>query len=109
MQLLPLLVEAGIDVVIGVDPHTWNLAKTKSALAGKVCCWGGINGHLTVEQRTPAEVEVEVADALRALAPGGGFILSPVDNVRDDTPATRANAAALIAAWRRSWGPPPAA
>jgi len=100
MKLLPLLAEAGIDVVIGIDPHAWDLAVTKAELGHKVCLWGGVNGHLTVEQGTLAEVETEVADAVRLLAPGGGFILSPVDNVREDSPTARTNVAALINAWR---------
>ncbi len=99
-KLLPLLVEAGIDAVIGVDPHAWDLARAKAELGHRVCLWGGVNGHLTVEQGTPAQVEAEVADAMRILAPGGGFILSPVDNVREDTPTARANVSALIAAWQ---------
>ncbi len=101
-QLLPLLAEAGIDAVIGVDPHTWDFPLTKSALGGRVCLWGGVNGHLTVEQGTSAQVEAEVAEAMRSLAPGGGFILSPVDNVREDSPTARANVSALIAAWQRA-------
>jgi hypothetical protein len=38
---------------------------------------------------------------MRALAPGGGFILSPVDNVRHDTEISRRNVAALIDEWGR--------
>jgi uroporphyrinogen-III decarboxylase len=105
MKLLPLLAEAGIDVLIGVDPHAWDLGRTRAELGGKVCLWGGLNGHLTVEQGTAAQVEVEVAEALHLLGPGGGFILSPVDNVRDDSPTARANLAALVAAWRKAVTP----
>jgi hypothetical protein len=41
-----------------------------------------------------------VAEAMDVLAPGGGFILSPVDNVVDDSPGTRANVDAFLQAWR---------
>ena len=104
MPLLDLVAEAGVDVLIGVDPDQWDLAVTKDKLAGKVCIWGGVNGHLTVEKGTPDEVRAEVETALRVLAPGGGLILSPVDNVREDTPVSRANVEALIEAWRGSGG-----
>ncbi len=100
MPLLDMIVEAGVDAVIGVDPHQWDLADTKAKLAGKVCIWGGVNGHLTVEKGNPEEVRAEVEDAVGLLAPGGGFILSPVDNVREDTPTSIANVQALIEAWR---------
>jgi len=104
MKLLPLLPKIGVDAVIGVDPRAWDMAAAKQILRGKVCLWGGVNGHLTVEQGAPSEVEAEVAEAMRLLAPGGGFILSPVDNVRDYPPRACANVAALIAAWQRLTG-----
>lgn len=102
MRLLPMFAELGIDVVIGVDPRAWDLSAAKESLRGKVCLWGGVNGHLTVEQGTPAQVQAEVIESLRVLGPGGGFILSPVDNIREDSPTARANVATLIAAWRRA-------
>jgi uroporphyrinogen-III decarboxylase len=102
MPLLELFGEAGIDVVMGVDPKEWDLAQTKTRLGGQICLWGGVNGHLTVEQGTPQAVEQEVETALEILAPGGGFILSPVDNVRQYSPREQENVAALLSAWRRS-------
>jgi uroporphyrinogen-III decarboxylase len=100
MPLLDMIAEAGVDVIMGVDPEQWDLAAAKGKLAGKVCLWGGVNGHMTVEKGTPEEVRAEVETALSVLAPGGGFILSPVDNVREDTPTSRRNVDALIEAWR---------
>ena len=41
---------------------------------------------------------------MEALASGGGFILSPVDNVRENTPLAVENVAALIAEWQRLTG-----
>jgi hypothetical protein len=38
---------------------------------------------------------------MRTLAPPGGFILSPVDNVREVTPEVGANVNQLIESWRR--------
>lgn len=99
MPLLDMLAEAGVDVVIGVDPMTWDMAAAKRKLAGKVCLWGGVNGHLTVEEGTPSRVRAEVREAIEVLGPDG-FVLSPVDNVREDTPQSRANVAALIEEWQ---------
>jgi uroporphyrinogen-III decarboxylase len=103
MPLLDMIVEAGVDAVIGVDPRAWDLATAKRKLNGKACLWGGINGHLTVEHGTAGEVRAEVQTAIRTLGPGG-FILSPVDNVREDTERTRANVATLIAEWKSATG-----
>lgn len=104
MPLLEMFAEAGVDVLIGVDPAAWNIAVAKQELGGKVCLWGGVNGHMTVEQGSPEEVQGEVRQAMEVLAPGGGFILSPVDNVRNDTPCSQKNVLALIDEWRRLSG-----
>ena len=104
MPLLDMFVELGIDTVIGVDPEQWDLAETKRKLGGRVCIWGGVNGHLTVEQGTEEEVRQAVQEAMRICAPGGGFILSPVDNVREHTALSAANARALIDEWRKLTG-----
>ena len=56
MPLLDLIAEAGVDVVIGVDPREWDLARTKAKIGDRVCLWGGVNGHLTVEQGSEEEV-----------------------------------------------------
>lgn len=101
MPLLTLYPEAGIDVLIGVDPHEWDLAQAKRTLDGKVCLWGGVNGHLTVEMGAPDEVRHEVQAAMEVLSPGGGFILSPVDNVRENTQQARQNVKALVDEWQK--------
>ncbi len=85
MPLLEQIAECGVDVIIGVDPLAYDLEQTKKILGGRVCLWGGVNGHLTVECGSPEEVRQEVRRAMELLAPDGGFILSPVDNVRDLT------------------------
>lgn len=100
MPLIDMLAESGVDVLIGIDPAKWDLAQTKAKAAGKVCLWGGVNGHLTIEQGSPAEVAQEVRTAMEILTPGSGFILSPVDNVRQDTPRSRENIQALLDTWR---------
>jgi hypothetical protein len=91
MPLLEDIASAGVDVILGVDPLAWDLEKTAARLGGRVCLWGGVNGHLTVEQGTPEAVRAEVRRALQVFSTTGGFILSPVDNVRDLTPTARAN------------------
>lgn len=102
MPLLDMIAEAGVDVIIGVDPGEWDLEATRRTLGGRVCLWGGVSGHLTVEQGTEEEVREEVRRALRVLGPDG-FILSPVDNVRENSPTAKANTAVLLDEWRRSW------
>jgi len=104
MPLLDMFAEAGIDVLIGVDPEAWNMAAAKEKLGKRVALWGGVNGHLTVEHGTIQEVQAEVRQAIEVLAPGGGFILSPVDNVRENTTRSHKNVQGLITEWQRLTG-----
>ena len=106
--LLPALADAGVDVLIGVDPREWDMKTARRALGDRVCLWGGVNGHLTVEEKDEGSVRTEVRNAMATLAGRPGFILSPVDNVRADTPRSRTNVLALVDEWR-SWTPPPSA
>jgi uroporphyrinogen-III decarboxylase len=109
MPLLPLLRDAGVDVIIGVDPREWDLAAARREMGDRVALWGGVNGHLTVEQGTPEDVRAEVREAMSTLGPTG-FVLSPVDNVRSHSRTARANVAALIDEWQRlTSGVPPGA
>ena len=101
MPLLDMIAEAGVDVVIGVDPARWNLAVAKEKLAGKVCLWGGLNGHMTIEKGSESIVRAEVQEALRVSGGAGGFILSPVDNVRELNEVSQRNVETLIQEWHR--------
>jgi len=101
--LLDSYLEAGIDVLIGIDPiqgtHT-DLALLKKKLGHRVCLWGGVSGAITVETGSEEEVRAAVRHALSTLGPNG-FILSPVDNITVDSPRTWRNVAVLIEEWRK--------
>ena len=109
MGLLESIAEAGVDVVVGVDPHAWDLHAAKDALRGRVCLWGGVNGHLTLEAGSADAVRAEVRESLEVLGEGGGFILSPVDNVREDSHRSRENVKALVDEWTSFCGSRPTA
>lgn len=102
MPLLDMMMEAGVDVLMGVDPaqdRTMDLPALKQRAAGKMCLWGGVCGYLTVECGTPDEIREQVREAISILAPGGGFILAPVTNVRADTEQAWKNVETLIETW----------
>jgi uroporphyrinogen-III decarboxylase len=102
MPLIDMIIEAGVDVLIGVDPQTYNLSVLAEETKGKICLWGGVNGHLTVERGTQEEVTQEVHRSMEILAPNKGFILSPVDNVREYDDAIQKNVQTLIRQWKIS-------
>ena len=96
--------EAGIDVLIGVDPvqgtYT-DMGMMKKKLGGRICLWGGVSGAVTVELGSEDEVRAAVRKALETLGPEG-FILSPVDNITEDTPRTWRNLEAFLDEWQRN-------
>jgi len=105
LPLLDDILAAGVDVLIGVDPEEGKgtalpAIKAKCAAAGRAL-WGGVSGAVTVEMGTEEETSAAVRRALEVLGAGGGFILSPVDNVREDTERSRRNTRALIEAWKK--------
>jgi hypothetical protein len=101
--MLDFYLEAGIDVLIGIDPiqgtHT-DMPLLKEKLGGRVCLWGGVSGAVTVERGTEDQVRAAVRQAIDALGPAG-FILSPVDNITVDEPRTWRNIDLLIDEWRK--------
>ena len=102
MQFADLLAEAGIDVLIGIDPvqdHGMAMAKMKAAAAGKFALWGGVNGFVTVERGSREDVRAAVRQAMDEMGPDG-FILSPVDNVVDPGDQVWHNVLELIEAWQ---------
>lgn len=107
MPLLDILLESGIDVLIGLDPvqgRDTDLAEIKRKLDGKICLWGGVNGFVTVEMGSKEDIESAVKAAISALSPGGGFILSPVDNIRETSQEVWRNVQIMMDSWRRERG-----
>lgn len=107
MPLADALIDSKLDVLIGVDPvqgRGTTLSRIKEELGGRMCVWGGVNGFITVERGTPDEIEVAVQEAVAVLGPGDGFILSPVDNVRDPSMEVWRRVEAFIGAWMQHRG-----
>ena len=103
MPLLDDFLELGIDVLIGVDPiqgKGTDLRLLKESLGGRICLWGGVNGFLTIEKGKEKEVQDAVEKSISILGPRG-FILSPVDNVTDNSERTWNNVKTMIKTWER--------
>jgi len=104
--MLDFYKEAGIDVLIGIDPiqgtHT-DMPLMKAKMGDSTCLWGGVTAAITVERGTEQEVRSGVRNAIRTLGPGG-FILAPVDNLTVDEPITWQNIGIFIDEWKRTSG-----
>jgi len=105
LPIIDYILDAGIDVLIGFDPAEgkgtdMNLVKEKFSCRKKAL-WGGVSGAVTVERGTGAETEKAVREALTVLGKGGGFILSPVDNIREETDVVWENTGVFIKTWKK--------
>ncbi|MFH2068597.1 MAG: uroporphyrinogen decarboxylase family protein [Candidatus Omnitrophota bacterium] len=103
MPLLDDFLTLGFDALIGVDPiqgKGTEIAKLKERLNRRICLWGGVNGFLTVERGDREKVREAVEKAMAILGPEG-FILSPVDNVTDNSENTWNNVKTLIKVWQK--------
>lgn len=104
LPLVDALAETGLDAIVGIDPLVTDLAAIRQKAAGRLALWGGVDGYITVEEGSEREVRAAVRRALETMAPGAGFILSPVENVRDTSQLTWDNTLALIDEWKRATG-----
>jgi hypothetical protein len=97
------LLDLGIDCISGVDPvqDRLNLEEAKRAVGSRICLMGGLNAAVTVTQGNEEQVRDAVDEALRVLAPGGGHILWPVDNIFCELPWEKTEV--LIDRWRQYW------
>ena len=101
--ILEMLLEAGVDVVIGVDPVQGvgtDMALMRRTVGDNMALWGGVNGFVTVEMGTEEEIRDAVGLALDELGPRG-LILSPVDNIRDTSDETMRSVEVFIDAWKQ--------
>ena len=106
LQFVDMLLEAGVDVVIGIEDvqdHGMDLAAMKVAVAGRLGLWGGVNGFVTIEEGKDSEIRAATAAAIEALGPDG-FILSPVDNIRDTSAETWRKTELFIDTWKEVTG-----
>ncbi|KPK85360.1 MAG: hypothetical protein AMJ81_03715 [Phycisphaerae bacterium SM23_33] len=102
LQFAELLMEAGVDVVIGVEDvqdRGMDLAALKARVKGKMALWGGVNGFVTIERGDDEAIRSATVRAMATLGPDG-FILSPVDNIRDPSAEVWRKVGVFIETWK---------
>lgn len=106
LQFLPVVAEAGVDVIIGVEDvqdRGMDLGALKAAAKGKVGLWGGVNGFVTIERGDDEAIRSAAVGAMETLGPEG-FILSPVDNIRDPSAEVWRKVRVFVDAWKAHTG-----
>lgn len=88
-ELLPSLIEAGLDVLNPVQTTAVNMdaAKLKKEFGQDLTFWGGgCNTRDVLPSKSPKEVKEDVKRRIEIFAPGGGFVFNQIHNVMADIP-----------------------
>jgi uroporphyrinogen decarboxylase len=92
MEIVPDLVEIGVDVLDPIQAGANDHATLKRLYGDKLSFMYGVNSQGALTQGTPEEVEADVRECIRILAPGGGYVLGPDNSV----PMSEANYRAYL-------------
>jgi uroporphyrinogen decarboxylase len=95
-EILPDLIEIGLDVYQSVQPEAANSSpyELKAKYGDRMTFWGGLGSQSTIPFGTPETIRAEVARLCREMGRGGGYILSGSKHLQPETPTE--NAAAVV-------------
>ncbi len=87
-DVLPDMIDMGMDVL---NPIQWRCSGMereglKRDFGERLIFHGGVDNQQTLAFGTPADVRAEVAENLRILGAGGGYILAPCHNIQAISP-----------------------
>jgi len=82
VPLIDDLIEAGVDILNPVQPSCMDPAMLKKRYGRNLSFWGTVDVQHTLPFGTPEDVENEVKERLKTVAPGGGLILGSTHNVQ---------------------------
>lgn len=101
-EIIPDLIESGVEILNPVQVSAAGMEDTRALKRdfGRELVFhgGGIDTQHTLAGGTPQQVRDEVARRMDDLAPGGGFIFTPVHSIQYDVPF--ANFMAMVEAYR---------
>jgi uroporphyrinogen decarboxylase len=86
-EILPDLIDAGLDILnpVQFSAAGMDLVGLKRDFGDVLTFWGGgVDTQSTLNNGSPQQVADEVKRIIDILAPGGGFVFTPVHNVQDD-------------------------
>jgi len=88
-DLLPDFIEMGLDILNPVHVSAAGMADTrqlKREFGKDIAFWGAIDTQRVLAFGTPADVCQEVRRRIDDLAPGGGYVVSSIQNIPPGTP-----------------------
>lgn len=80
-QVLPDLLACGLNALHPIEPKAMDSRELKARYGDRLCLLGNIEIGETLTLGTPADVEAEVRERIRTLAPGGGYAVGSSNTV----------------------------
>jgi uroporphyrinogen decarboxylase len=77
------LLTLGMDGMNPFQPPLMDIEKFKIEYGDRICIWGNIDLVYTLSRGSTAEVDAEVKQRIKKLAPGGGYILSSANSITE--------------------------
>lgn len=86
--VIPDWIEMGLDILDPIQPKAKGMDpfQLKADFGDKLSFHGGIDAQYVLPFGTVEEVRQHTRKYIKALAPGGGYIVAPVHNVQGDVP-----------------------
>ena len=100
-QLLPDLIDAGIDILnpVQISAKGMEAKELKREFGRDLVFWGGgVDTQWMLGNGTPQQIRDHVRANIDTLAPGGGFVFAAVHDIQADVPPE--NIMAMWEAWR---------
>ncbi len=88
-SLIPGFIEDGVDILnpVQINAQGMDPIALKKEFGRDVTFWGGgIDTQIILPNASPEKIRDEVRRTIEILAPGGGFVFTPVHNVQSDVP-----------------------
>jgi uroporphyrinogen decarboxylase len=88
-DLIPDFIEMGLDILNPVHVSATNMddtEKLKREFGSELAFWGAIDTQRVLAFGSPADVRDQVRRRIDDLAPGGGYVVSSIQNIPDGTP-----------------------
>jgi uroporphyrinogen decarboxylase len=77
------IIDCGVNAVQPIEPKAMDIVEVKKKVGGKLCVIGNIDLIYTLTRGSVEEVEAEVKERIRTIAPGGGYALGTANTVPD--------------------------
>ena len=85
-QILPDLIEIGLDVYQTVQPEIYDLEKLKKNYGNNLCFYGAISTQQTLVFSAPNEVKSVIKKTIKTMYKNGGYICAPTHQIQPDVP-----------------------